>query len=180
MDLITLDLTKKKINDFSNVINECENILYENLDINGGLLKQKDIFKKDFKWKYLIVAKTEDEIIGFSLIRNGVNQYDIDGEFYYLSEIVLKNKYKKNGVGSLLLHKSIELCSDKPFVASVLKNNSISIKLLLKYMSIYSISPKGNYYRFVDNNTYNKNMYNEKKYGSNVVKYSNGFNNKKR
>ena len=47
-------------------------------------------------------------------------------------------------------------CRDKPLVASCLKDNDASIRLLSKFMTSYGTSDSGKYLRFIDNNSYIK------------------------
>ena len=86
------------------------------------------------------------------------NKHSVDNteNYLYVSDIVVKNEYKRKGIGTMLMGKVMEIKGELPVVASALKTNDASIKLLTKFMTCYGESPKKMYYRFIDNETYSK------------------------
>ena len=157
MEIINIDLSNTSINEYLNIVKECESIIYENLCINGGSLTQADIFKYGYNWTNLIIAKTEDKILGFLLIRKSDNnEHDlIDTDcYYYISDIAVRKKYQGKKIGTLLLMNAIKNKKDLPLVASALSSNEKSIGLLSKFMINYSSSRTGRYKRFADKDSY--------------------------
>ncbi len=86
------------------------------------------------------------------------NMHELKGSdsYYYISDIAVRKKYARKGIGTVLLATAIKNRGDLPIVASALKTNRSSIRLLSKFMSCYGISKKLKYLRFVDNASYNK------------------------
>ena len=159
MVIDNIDLTKTNFSQCEHLVNQCKEIINENLQARGGLLKISNIFERDLNWTNLIVAILEGKVVGFALIRLGNSEHGLRGEYYYLSDIVVSNKHRHKGVGTALM-KSVLSCTKKmPLVASCLIENRISTKLLSKYMTCYGLSNRGKYLRFVDNKTYNKLHY---------------------
>lgn len=158
MEINNLDLTTSNLSSYADIVGQCQEIINENLQVNGGLLKKANIFEEKFNWSNLIVAKFEDKVVGFALVRTSSNTHNLKdtSNYYYLSDIVVKNDCKRKGIGSLLLEEAIESTGDYPLVASVLKENMPSIKLLSKYMECYGCSATGKYLRFVDNKSYSQ------------------------
>jgi len=161
MKIYNIDLTTSSLAMFQDKINKCQEIIIENLETNGGILRQSDIFAKDFDWTNLIIADIDGEIVGFALIRLSKNMHNLieTNNYYYLSDIVVKNAYKKMGIGTALIEASISCKKGIPLVASVLMENQASIALLSKFMTSYGVSKSGRYLRFVDNESYSK-LYN--------------------
>lgn len=158
IEIVNIDLFNSKLSDYQEIIDRCQKIIDENLTSNGGTLKQGNIFQKDLPFTNLLIACIDNDIIGFALLRTSENTHNLKeaNNYFYLSDIVVKNGYKTRGVGTELLEKALECCGEYPLVASVLKENELSIKLLSKFMTHYGKSKTGKYYRFVDNSTYYK------------------------
>lgn len=91
---------------------------------------------------YYIIAKKNEEILGFAGIINTVDQYEI-------TNIVVKKNYRKKGVGTLLLNNLIEFvkknkpekiylevnCNNKSAIALYKKHGFIECGLRKKYYS---------------------------------------------
>lgn len=163
MEIININLNNSDLDDYPNVVNECKSILNENLVSNGGFLRQANIFEQDFDWSNLLIARNENQIIGFALIRNSFNTHNLKDvtSYYYISEIAVKNDYKRKGVGTELMTTATSIIGDKPLVASVLKENEPSLALTSKFMKCFGESESKRYLRFVDVNSYKK-LYGEK------------------
>lgn len=111
---------------------------------NQDLLKIKDILISDFDdfWNYdilkqelecsnsyFIIAKNNNEIVGFAGLKRIVDEADI-------MNIVVKKSYRNNGVGSLLLENLIstaKLLNLKTITLEVNENNLSAIKLYDKF-----------------------------------------------
>ncbi len=164
MEIINIDLQEKSLEECASVVSKCKEILFENLEVNGGTLKQADIFEEGLRWTNLIIAVDGDKIVGFMLVRDSTNTHDLGGNterYYYISEIAVSSKCKRQGVGTSLLENAVASKGELPLVASVLSDNAPSIGLLSKFMTRYSSSRTGKYQRFVDKESYKK-IYGEK------------------
>lgn len=81
------------------------------------------------KNSHYIVAKADDEIVGFAGIWKSVD--DI-----HITNIVVKKNYRRNGIGSLLLQNLITLTKELNFhelTLEVNSNNEAAKKLYLKF-----------------------------------------------
>lgn len=123
----------------------------------SDLEKIKDILTTDFDdfWnkkvleeelsssssKY-IVAKNDNEIVGFAGLKIVLDEADI-------MNIVTRKNYRRQGIGSLLLKNLIMLCensSTKSIALEVNENNSNAIGLYLKF-GFQHIGVRKNYYK---------------------------------
>ena len=158
MEVININLFEKGLRPYRRIVKECKKIIVENLYENGGTLRQRDIFEREFQWTNLIIARNGNEIVGFLLIRFSSNTHNLKNSecYYYISDIVVKNKYKRQGIGTMMLRKALECRGDLPLVASVLDDNEGSKNLLSKFMRCYGNSGSGRYLRFVDSESYHK------------------------
>lgn len=89
-----------------------------------------------------IVAKKENEIIGFAGIKITFDEADI-------MNIVVKKSNRNQGIGSLLLTNLISLCNKlklKSITLEVNEENSIAINLYKKFM-FKKIGIRKNYYK---------------------------------
>ena len=165
MQLLNIDLLRKDLLDYEDIVNKCKALITENLATNGGTLKVPDIFERDYKWTNLIVAIVNGQIVGFSLIRLSNNMHDLKDSsyYYYISDIVVKKEFRNQGIGKNLMETVIENRSDAPLVASALSDNIASIKLLSKFMKCYGTSRTGKYLRLVDNKSFYQLYGNESK-----------------
>lgn len=89
-----------------------------------------------------IVAKNDNEIVGFAGLKIVLDEADI-------MNIVTKKNYRKQGIGSLLLKNLIILCENlgtKTIALEVNENNSNAIGLYLKF-GFQHIGVRNNYYK---------------------------------
>lgn len=133
---------------------ECQSIIDENLQCNGGTLRQEDLLLQPYNWQHLLVAQVDKVPIGFSLIRKSPEDKHNTGysEYNYLSVIAVKRQAQHMGVGTELLNQSLLLSTDIPLVASCRKDNKASKNFLSNQMTIYENTRR--YYRFLDNKSY--------------------------
>ena len=90
-----------------------------------------DILKQELECSnsYFIIAKNNNEIVGFAGLKSIVDEADI-------MNIVVKKSYRNNGVGSLLLKNLIstaKLLNLKTITLEVNENNLSAIKLYDKF-----------------------------------------------
>lgn len=123
----------------------------------SDLEKIKDILTTDFDdfWnekvleeelsssssKY-IVAKKDNEIVGFAGLKIVLNEVDI-------MNIVTKKNYRRHGIGSLLLKNLITISKNlnaKSITLEVNENNSNAINLYTKF-NFKKIAVRKNYYK---------------------------------
>lgn len=89
-----------------------------------------------------IVAKNDNEIVGFAGLKIVLDEADI-------MNIVTRKNYRRQGIGSLLLKNLIMLCensSTKSIALEVNENNSNAIGLYLKF-GFQHIGVRKNYYK---------------------------------
>ena len=132
------------------------NFTFKKMDIQD-LEEIKDILLSDFDdfWSYevlreellsdsslYIVAKKQNEIIGFAGIKIIIDEADI-------MNIVVKKSYRNNGIGSLLLENLILISNKKNLNFINLEvdcKNTIAINLYKKF-GFEEISLRKNYYK---------------------------------
>ena len=70
---------------------ECQNIIDENLFVNGGTLRQEDLLLQLLDWQYLITANVDEKPIGLCLVRKSHEDKHNIGQtdYYYISLILL-------------------------------------------------------------------------------------------
>lgn len=132
----------------------CQHIVEENLEVNGGTLKQDNLIEQDYKWSHLVLLKKEEDCLGFALIR--FSEYDQHrtsfDNYYYISQIAISKKFQKMGLGSVLLNYILENITEYPVVASVNKKNTASLALFQKNMVAFGET--SNYFRFIEEKYY--------------------------
>ena len=136
---------------------ECQSIIEDNLESNGGTLRQEDILWQPYDWQHIVIATLDEIPIGFSLVRKLDEDKHNTGyeEYLYISVIAVKTEAQKNGVGTELLNEILSLPTNLPIVVSCRRDNVVSKHFLSKFMKKYDETRR--YYRFLDNKTYNKN-----------------------
>lgn len=122
-----------------NDLNSISDILSSDFDDfwNVNILEQE---LKNENSKY-IVAKLNNEIIGFAGIKIVFNEADI-------MNIVVKKNFRNQKIGTLLLEKILELCIDlkiKTITLEVNETNTYAISLYKKH-KFNKISKRKNYY----------------------------------
>ena len=128
MEVNSINLIDTSLDAYQSIINQCKEIINENLQVNGGTLKVSDIFERDYKWTNLIIATRDDKVVGFALIRLSDNKHNLKNSngYYYLSDVVVKRKYQNLGIGTAIMSEAISCTKKLPLVASVLKDNQHS------------------------------------------------------
>lgn len=129
-------VTEMKLSDLEKI----EDILTTDFDDfwNKKVLKE-ELSSSSSKY---IVAKINDEIVGFAGLKIVLDEVDI-------MNIVTKKNYRRQGIGSLLLKNLIMLCENsniKSITLEVNENNSNAIDLYLKF-GFQKISIRKNYYK---------------------------------
>lgn len=152
MDIEVIKIEDKK--QLEELFTDCWQIVEENLEVNGGTLKQSNLIERDYKWSHLVLLKRQNKCLGFALMR--FSEYDQHNtsfdNYYYLSQIVISKNFQHEGLGTYLLNYILENVNDIPLIASVHKNNTASLRLFGKNMVPYS--QNNNYVRFMDKNFY--------------------------
>lgn len=117
-----------------------ENIVNENLFENGGMLQNSDII---YKALFLIVAYKDGEIIAFNSIRQK------NEEELYISQVVVKEKYRKLGIGSNLVKMAIQIAknNNKNVRAHAREYNEPSIEMFrsLGFEQSDKLTKRGSY-----------------------------------
>ena len=135
-----------------------------NITINkmtiGDLDSIKDILESDFddfwnyniiktelenKNSYYIIAKKDETIVGFAGIIDTVDQYEI-------TNIVVKKKYRNEGIGTLLLNNIIDFVknSKKGKLYLEVNNNNTSAIALYKNHGFIKCGIRKKYYNNTD------------------------------
>ncbi len=97
---LTIKCIKSSDNDFYDICNYCEkNINRENLNINGGVLENYDITYQSIM---LFVTYFNQTPIAYASIK-----IKKEGE-YYISQIAIKNEYKRIGIGRAMVKMIIK------------------------------------------------------------------------
>ena len=91
---------------------------------------------------YYLVAKSDNEILGFAGIKYVLNEADI-------MNIVVKKSKRKLGIGSLLLKNIIELCKKLNISTLFLEVNEKNIPAILLYkkFGFEEVGFRKNYYK---------------------------------
>ena len=114
----------KELADFENAIDQVT-ITLEDLE--------KDGFGKN-PWYSFLVAEKNNEIIGLSFY--WIRYSTWKGKFLFLEDFVIKKEYKRQGVGSQLFEKTINICKEQELngmIWQVLDWNTSAIKFYKKY-----------------------------------------------
>jgi len=142
---------------------ECQSLIDQNLESNGGTLRQEDLLLQPHDWQYLVRAEIDEIPVGFSLVRKSKeDKHNIgESEYYYISVIAVDKQVQHNGIGTELLNKTLSLSLELPIVASCRKDNEVSKNFLSKLMKGYEETRR--YYRFIDPKTYTEKFSKETK-----------------
>lgn len=133
---MSIFITKMKLSDLEKI----QDILTTDFDDfwNKKVLEE-ELSSSSSKY---IVAKNDNEIVGFAGLKIVLDEADI-------MNIVTKKNYRKQGIGSLLLKNLIMLCENlgtKTIALEVNENNSNAIGLYLKF-GFQHIGVRKNYYK---------------------------------
>ncbi len=139
---------------------ECQNIIDENLFVNGGTLRQEDLLLQNHNWKYLLTATIDNQVVGLSLVRKSNEDKHNTGnnEYYYISLIAVLPSVQRNGIGTELLNQTLSLPVSLPIVASCRKDNEVSTNFLSNSMNNYNDTRR--YHRFIHDKTKQENKNN--------------------
>ena len=85
-------------------------------------------------WYWFLVAEKEDEIIGLSFY--WIRYSTWKGKFLFLEDFIIKDEYRRQGVGSKLFEETIKICKKlrlNGMIWQVLDWNTPAIKFYKKY-----------------------------------------------
>ena len=124
----------------------------DDLEAVYGLIKELAVFEKEpdepsnpfevfyrqgtgeIPWYHVLVAETSGEVIGMALYYNAYSTWK--GAMYYLDDLVVKEQYRRSGIGSMLLKKFLEEAEKNEVNMvkwQVLDWNEAAIKFYQKY-----------------------------------------------
>ena len=105
-------------------LNEISNILTTDFDDFWSKTTLESELKNPFS-KY-IVAKSENEIVGFAGVIDTLDQLEI-------TNIVVKKKFRKKGIGNKLLQDLIKIAKEKGKIEITLEVNNINLPAIKLY-----------------------------------------------
>ena len=97
----------------------------------------EDLEKDGFEgspWYWFLVAEKENEIVGLSFY--WIRYSTWKGKFLFLEDFVIKEEYKRQGIGSKLFEATIKICKDQKLNGmtwQVLDWNTPAIDFYKKY-----------------------------------------------
>jgi len=94
---------------------------------------EKDGFG-EHPWYWFLVAEKDDEIVGLSFY--WIRYSTWKGKFLFLEDFVIKQEYRRNGIGSKLFEETVKICKKlrlNGMVWQVLDWNNSAIKFYKKY-----------------------------------------------
>ena len=94
---------------------------------------EKDGFG-EHPWYWFLVAEKDDEIVGLSFY--WIRYSTWKGKFLFLEDFVIKEEYKRQGIGSKLFEETINICKKKDLngmIWQVLYWNTSAIEFYKKY-----------------------------------------------
>ena len=140
IEINKIEISKMTLTDFE----EIQNILTSEFDDfwNSETLKNE----LENNNSYYIVAKINNNIVGFAGIKNVLDEADI-------MNVVTRKTYRNQGIGSIILEKLISYAKQNGIKKLTLEVNeqNISAIHLYKKFNFKEIALRKNYY----NNTYN-------------------------
>ena len=123
-DLPTVLELIKELADFENARDQVT-ITLEDLE--------KDGFEEK-PWYWFLVAEKDNKIVGLSFY--WIRYSTWKGKFLFLEDFVIKEEYRKQGIGSLLFEETIKVCQKlnlNGMIWQVLDWNTSAIKFYKKY-----------------------------------------------
>jgi len=137
--------------------NNVNNIVIEKMNISDlDNIKEKLLIDFDDFWNYnvfkselenenskYIVAKIDDEIIGFAGIWQVINEA-------HITNIVTKKNYRNQGIGTLLLEELIKICKNLKEIESLtleVNEDNIIAQNLYKKFGFEILGKRKNYYK---------------------------------
>ena len=130
-DLPAIFILIKELAEYEGAINEVT-ITLENLEQDGF---------GDHPWYWFLVAESNNEIIGLSFY--WIRYSTWKGKFLFLEDFVIKEEYRRHGIGSKLFEKTIKICKDlkmNGMTWQVLDWNTQAIDFYKKYNANISSS----------------------------------------
>ena len=130
-DLPAIFILIKELAEYEGAINEVT-ITLENLEQDGF---------RDHPWYWFLVAESNNEIIGLSFY--WIRYSTWKGKFLFLEDFVIKEEYRRHGIGSKLFEKTIKICKDlkmNGMTWQVLDWNTQAIDFYKKYNANISSS----------------------------------------
>ena len=94
---------------------------------------EKDGFG-EHPWYWFLVAEKDDEIVGLSFY--WIRYSTWKGKFLFLEDFVIKQEYRRNGIGSKLFEETVKICKKlrlNGMVWQVLDWNNSAIEFYKKY-----------------------------------------------
>ena len=85
-------------------------------------------------WYWFLVAEKEDEIVGLSFY--WIRYSTWKGKFLFLEDFVIKEKFRRQGIGSILFEETIKICKQlklNGMIWQVLDWNDPAINFYKKY-----------------------------------------------
>ena len=114
----------KELAEYENALKEVT-ITLEDLENDG--------FGKN-PWYWFLVAEKDNEIVGLSFY--WIRYSTWKGKFLFLEDFVIKEEYKRQGIGSKLFEETINICKQQKLngmIWQVLDWNTPAIKFYKKY-----------------------------------------------
>ena len=88
----------------------------------------------DHPWYWFLVAENNEKIIGLSFYF--IRYSTLKGKFLFLEDFVIKEEYKRQGIGSKLFEETINICKKKDLngmIWQILDWNTSAIEFYKKY-----------------------------------------------
>ena len=102
----------------------------------------EDLEKDGFEgnpWYWFLVAEKDNEIVGLSFY--WIRYSTWKGKFLFLEDFVIKEEYRRHGIGSKLFEETIKICKDlklNGMIWQVLDWNAPAIEFYKKYNATIS------------------------------------------
>ena len=122
-------------------LNEISSILAIDFDDFWSATTLESELKNSFS-KY-IVARIENEIVGFAGVIDTVDQLEI-------TNIVVKKMYRKEGIGDILLKELIKLAKDKNEITLEVNNTNLPAIKLYEKNGFKNVGLRKKYYNNTD------------------------------
>jgi len=125
--------------DLPNVLNLIKELAEYEKSLNEVSITLKELEEDGFgkrPWYWFLIAEYNNKIIGLSFYFIRYSTWK--GKFLYLEDFVIKSKYRKKGVGSLLFEETIKTCKKlklNGMIWQVLDWNTPAINFYKKYNS---------------------------------------------
>jgi GNAT superfamily N-acetyltransferase len=127
------EIRKAKIEDASSVLELIKELAVFELQPDAVAISEKDIIDSAFgenPWVYIYVAEVKGQVVGMALYYFGFSTWK--GRSLHLEDLVVKEEYRKLGIGKALFQKIIEIARNEKVGRmswEVLEWNEPAIKL---------------------------------------------------